>query len=337
MKEGVKRLNDLNGLNFFNMLVVTAAQMREMDRLTIQKYSVPSLTLMEQAGEEITKAILERFGRAAKKGVLVVAGKGNNGGDGFVVARLLKKKRIPCEVALLARKNELSPDAAHNLGSYAKLRGKVIEITEGSLSLLSERMHGKGLLVDGILGTGIKSAVAGLYGDAITLMNAAGVPIVSVDIPSGIDTDNGTPLGAAIQAEMTVVLGYPKLGEVIYPGLRYAGDLAVADIGIDSRAVKEVSASIQLLKREEIRWLVPIREADTHKGTYGHVLVMAGSRGKTGAAILACRAGMRSGAGLVTLAAPRSLNNIFASALVEVMTELLHDDNAEEMEPLSDA
>ena len=192
------------------MFVVTAEQMREMDRLTIQKYGVPSLTLMERAGEGITKAILERFGRAAKKGVLIVAGKGNNGGDGLVVARLLKKKKIPCEVALLARKNELSPDAAHNLGSYAKLRGKVTEITEGSLGLLGERMRGKGLLVDGILGTGIKSAVGGLYADAITLMNAAGVPIVSVDIPSGLDTDSGTPLGAAIQAEMTVALAYPK-------------------------------------------------------------------------------------------------------------------------------
>ena len=193
------------------------------------------------------------------------------------------------------------------------------------------------LLVDAILGTGIKNAVGGLYADAITLMNAAGVPIVSVDIPSGLDTDSGTPLGAAIQAEMTVSLACPKLGEVIYPGLNYVGELAVADIGIDCRAVKEVSPYIELLEREEVRWLVPVREPDTHKGTYGHVLVMAGSRGKTGAAVLACRAGMRSGAGLVTLAAPRSLNDIFASALVEVMTEPLRDNAAEEMEPLGDA
>src|SRR5678816_4573458 len=107
------------------MFVVTAEQMREMDRLTIQKYGVPSLTLMERAGEGIAKAILERFGRAAKKGVLVVAGKGNNGGDGFVVARLLKKKRISCEVALLARRDELSPDATHNFNSFVKLKGKV--------------------------------------------------------------------------------------------------------------------------------------------------------------------------------------------------------------------
>jgi NAD(P)H-hydrate epimerase len=147
--------------------VVTAEQMREIDRLTIQKYGVPSRTLMERAGEEITKAILERFARAAKKGVLVVAGKGNNGGDGLVVARLLKKKRIPSEVALLARKNELSPDAAHNLRAYAKSRGRVTEIGEASLGLLSERMRNKRLLVDAILGTGIKSAVGSLYGEAI--------------------------------------------------------------------------------------------------------------------------------------------------------------------------
>jgi len=319
------------------MLVVTAAQMREMDRLTIHKYGVPSLTLMERAGEGITKALLARFGRAVKKGVLVVAGKGNNGGDGLVVARLLKKKRIPCEVVILARRSELSPDAAHNLGAYLKLRGRVTEIAERSLDRLSERIHGKGLLVDAILGTGIKSVVTGLYAEAIALMNACGAPIVAVDIPSGLDTDTGTPLGVAVQAEMTVVLAYPKLGEVIYPGLNYAGELAVVDIGIDPRAVKEVSPYIDLLEREEVRLLVPLRAPDTHKGTYGHVLVMAGSRGKTGAAILACGAGMRSGAGLVTLAAPRSLNDIFASTLVEVMTEPLANNSAEEMEPLGDA
>ena len=271
------------------MLVVTAAQMREMDRLTIEKYGVPSLKLMERAGEEITEAILENFRQAAKKGVLVVAGKGNNGGDGLVVARLLKKKRISCEVVLLARKGELSPDAAHNLGAYAKLKGRVTEITGESLGLLNERIRGKGLLVDAILGTGTKNAVRGLYAEAITLMNASGVPIVAVDIPSGLDTDSGAPLGVAVQAGMTVALAYPKLGEVIYPGLSYVGDLAVADIGIDCRAVEEVSPYIELLEREGIRRLVPAREPDTHKGTYGHLLVMAGSRGKTGAAQACCR------------------------------------------------
>jgi ADP-dependent NAD(P)H-hydrate dehydratase / NAD(P)H-hydrate epimerase len=318
------------------MIVVTAEQMRAMDRLTIEKYGVPSLVLMERAGEGIAKAILECFDRAAKKGVLIVAGKGNNGGDGFVVARLLKKKRIPCEVALLARNDEVSSDSAHNLRSYLKLKGRIIEIAAGGLDLLSQRMNGKGLLVDAILGTGIKNDVRGLYAEAITLMNASGLPIVAVDIPSGLDADKGIPLGVSIQAEMTAALGYAKVGEVIYPGLKYVGDLVVAEIGIDPRAVQEVAPKTDLLQQEEVSWLVPIREPDSHKGTYGHLLVTAGSRGKTGAAILACRAAMRTGAGLVTLAAPRSLNDIFASSLVEVMTEPLAENAEEEMEPLGD-
>jgi len=319
------------------MIVVNAEQMRELDRLTIQRYGVPSLTLMERAGEGIAQAILERFGRNAKKGVLVVAGKGNNGGDGFVVARLLKKKRIPCEVALLARQAELSPDASHNLRAFLKLKGKVTEVAAGHLDLLSQRLGKQGLLVDAILGTGIRNDVGGLFAEAITLMNASGVPIAAVDIPSGLDADSGTPLGVAIQAEMTVALGLPKLGEVIFPGLNFVGDLVVADIGIDSRALAAVGPGTELLDRETMGWLVPRREADTHKGTYGHVVVIAGSRGKTGAAILACRAAMRAGAGLVTLAAPRTLNTIFASSLVEIMTEPLRNDDNEQMEPLSDA
>ena len=318
------------------MLVVTAEQMRELDRLTIQKHGVPSLTLMERAGEAIARAILERFARNAKKGVLVVAGKGNNGGDGLVVARLLKKKRIPTEVALLARRDVLSSDAAHNLRAYTKLQGKVTEIGANELELLGQRIRKNALIVDAILGTGMKNEIGGLFAEVITMINASSLPVVAVDIPSGLDSDKGTPLGVAIQAEMTVALGYPKLGEVTYPGLDYVGNLVVADIGIDAQAVTEVAPKIELLDREMIRSLVPRREPDTHKGTYGHVLVVAGSRGKTGAAILACRAAMRTGAGLVTLAAPRALNSIFAGSLVEVMTEPLRDNAAEEIEPLSD-
>jgi NAD(P)H-hydrate epimerase len=318
------------------MLIVTAEQMREMDRLTIHKYGVPSLMLMERAGEAIAQAILKGFPRHAKKGVLIVAGKGNNGGDGLVVARLLKKKSIPCEVVLLARKEELSVDAAHNLRAYRKLNGKVSEIAAGTLDLLTERLSKNGLIVDAILGTGMKNEVRGLFADAIIQMNAAGLPIVAVDISSGLDSEKGTPLGVAVQAEMTVALGFPKLGEVIYPGLNFVGELVVADIGIKDEAVAQVAPKTELLDRESIRWLVPRREPDTHKGTYGHLLVVAGSRGKTGAAVLACRAAMRTGAGLVTLAAPRSLNNIFATSLVEVMTDPLCDNVAEQMEPLSD-
>jgi NAD(P)H-hydrate epimerase len=291
---------------------------------------------MEQAGTRVTQAILQNLGKAAKKGVLVVAGKGNNGGDGFVAARLLVKKRIPCEVVLLAKREELSADAAHNLRAYLKLKGKVTDAPGPGVEILGRLMAGKGLVVDAILGTGVKNEVSGLYAQAITLINGAALPIVAVDIASGLDADTGRPLGIAVRAAMTVALGYAKIGQVIYPGIDYSGELIVVDIGIDPRATAEVAPKTELLEREEVKRLVPVRQPNTHKGTYGHVLIMAGSRGKTGAAILAARAAMRAGAGLATLAAARSLNNILASALVEVMTEPLKDSPGEEVEPLAD-
>jgi NAD(P)H-hydrate epimerase len=318
------------------MIVVTAEQMREMDRLTIQTYGVSSLELMERAGEAVTQVILDRYARNAKKGVLIVAGKGNNGGDGLVTARLLKQKRIPCEVALLAGKDQLSHDAAHNLRAYLKLKGKVTESGADGLASLQQCMAKSGLIVDAILGTGTKSELRGLFAEAIALINTASLPVLAVDIPSGLHTDQGIALGAAVQAGTTVALGFPKLGEVLYPGVNYCGELVIADIGIDERAVAQVAPQTELLEHEMIRQLIPRRESDTHKGTYGHVLTIAGSRGKTGAAILACRAAMRTGAGLTTLAAPRALNDIFAAALIEVMTESLRGNEAEEMEPLSD-
>lgn len=318
------------------MLVVTAKEMRELDRLTIEKYRVPSLTLMENAGAAIVLALLKRFGKAAKGGVLVVCGKGNNGGDGLVVARQLKKKSIPCEVVLLARKEDLAPDAAENFRAYLKIKGTIFEARESSLALLARHLKGKKLVVDAILGTGLKEEVRGAYAEAIALINSSGLPVVAADVPSGLNSDTGRPLGAAIKAEMTVALGYPKLGEVIHPGISHAGELVVADIGIHPDAVKEVAPSTELLEDEEIGRLVPAREPDSHKGTYGHLLAVAGSRGKTGAAVLACRAAMRVGAGLVTLAAARSLNDIFAGALVEVMTEPLRDNADEEVDPLGD-
>ena len=275
------------------MIVVTAQEMRELDRLTIEEYGIPSLTLMEKAGASIAQAILERFEEPAKKGVLIVAGKGNNGGDGFVVGRLLKKKRVPCEVVLLAREGELTADAAVNMHAYIKGNGKLFAIGDNSLEVMAQQIEGKGLLVDAILGTGMKNEVRGLYAEAIALMNASGLPIVAIDTPSGLHTETGFPLGVAVQAEMTVSLGYAKLGQVVYPGLKYVGDLVIADIGLEPRAVEAVAPQTELLECEDIAWLVPVREPDTHKGNYGHVLVLAGARGKTGAAILACRAAMR--------------------------------------------
>jgi len=319
------------------MFVVTAAEMRQLDRLTIDKYGVPSLKLMERAGKGVVDVILKNFPGAAKRGVLVIVGKGNNGGDGLVIARLLRKGKVPCEVVGLAPRDELSPDSKVNLKRYLAKKGSFSEVLPGQMDRLSHKLKGKAILVDALLGTGLSHSVTGFYGEVIELMNASGIPIVAVDVPSGLDADRGHPLGATIKAEVTVTLGLPKIGQLTYPGASYVGDLVVADIGIRPEAIAEVRPCVELLDARDLRWVVPRRAPDAHKGTSGHLLVMAGSRGKTGAALLACRAAMRVGAGLVTLAAPRGLNDILAGALLESMTETLGEADADTLVPLSEA
>jgi NAD(P)H-hydrate epimerase len=316
------------------MIVVTAAEMREIDRLTMEKHGIPGLRLMERAGKAAAEAVVKRYGKMAKKGVLVVAGKGNNGGDGLVAARYLRKQGLPCTVALLARRDDLSPDAANNLRALLKLKGKIVEL--GDDEAAGRLLKSGKVLVDAIFGTGLKEEVRGAYGRVIDMMNGAGSPIVAIDIPSGLDADRGWPLGHAVRADVTVALGYAKVGEIIYPGVDYVGELIVADIGIPRQAIEEVRPRTELIDENNIAALVPRRSADSHKGTYGHLVVLAGSRGKSGAAILACRAAMRAGAGLVTLAAARSLNDIFASSMAEMMTHPLRDQADDDFEPLMD-
>ena len=308
-----------------------------MDDLTIHAHGVPSLRLMERAGQGVVDVILQRWNQLAKRGALVVAGKGNNGGDGLVAARLLQEREFPCEVACVARADELSPDAATNLQRYRTAGGAFTEIAPDDLDALRARFEDKGLLVDALLGTGLRAPVEGFLADVVELMNASGLPIIAVDTPSGLDADRGGPLGSTIQADITVTFGYPKTGQVVYPGVTYCGDLVVADVGLWDDAVAEVAPSAELLDSAELVWLLPPRAEDSHKGSYGHLLVMAGSRGKTGAAVLCCRGAMRVGAGLVTLAAPRGLNDILAGALVEPMTETLGEPGAEQWPALGAA
>ncbi|MCS6925550.1 MAG: NAD(P)H-hydrate dehydratase [Candidatus Binatia bacterium] len=303
------------------MYLVSAKEMRELDRLTIEQYGTPSHVLMERAGTCAAEAIVAAFPHVQTTPVLVVAGKGNNGGDGFVIARLLKKRGIKCEVILAARKEEVRGDALRNLTAFVRMRGKVSEVTDSpQLDLVQEKLSHCGLVVDALLGTGLNAPVQGLLAALIDLINASGVPVVAVDIPSGLDTDRGEPLGTAIQADLTVTFGYPKLGQVTDSGALYTGALVVADIGIAPEAVATVQPHTELLTAEEVGALVHARPRAAHKGDFGHLLVMAGARGKSGAALMCGGAGLRVGTGLVTLAGPASLNAIFSSAWIEAMT-----------------
>jgi ADP-dependent NAD(P)H-hydrate dehydratase / NAD(P)H-hydrate epimerase len=310
------------------MLLVTAAEMRELDRLTIERYGTPGHVLMERAGRGAVEAMLRLFPHVRRKGkrLLVCAGKGNNGGDGFVMARLLRARGARTEVVLFGRGEELQGDAERNYRAYRRGRGVVHEVTtENELADLASRFEAADAVIDAIFGTGLTKKVQGVQASAIELINACGAPVFAVDIPSGLNSDTGQPLGTAVQAEATATFGFAKLGQVLYPGSRHCGELAVVDIGIAAEAIAEQPPRAALLDADAVARLVPLRAADAHKGTCGHLLVIAGSFGKTGAAQLVTRAALRTGAGLVTLCGPRSLYPVYAAAVLEAMTEALPD------------
>jgi len=310
------------------MDLVTAEEMRTLDRLTIAG-GTPGHVLMERAGRGATQALLACFPRLRRAGrrALIVAGTGNNGGDGFVVARLLRRRGVRTEVVLLGRATAVSGDAERNLRAYRTGRTTLHEITRGEqLAQLARALAGADLVVDAIFGTGLDKPVRGLHAEAIELINASGVPIFAVDIPSGLNADTGLPMGTAIQAEATATFGFAKLGQTLYPGVRHCGQLAVVDIGLAAAAIAAHPPRAALLDAAAVARLVPARQPDAHKGDCGHVLVIAGSYGKTGAAQLAARAAARVGAGLVTVVAPASLYPIYAAGVLEAMTDALPDD-----------
>lgn len=308
------------------MLIVTAEQMRALDRRTIE-LGTPGWTLMRRAGQGATRALLAAFPRLARRRVVVVCGKGNNGGDGFVIAHELKKKGIAVDVFLAGGESQVKGDAALALQAWRRGRGKVRGLRSADdVGVLQERLEGAACIVDALFGTGLKGEVKGVAADIIALLNASGVPIFAVDIPSGLDSDLGTPLGSAIQAEATATFAFAKIGQVVHPGVQHCGHLTIVDIGIAPEAVDDVTPQAVLLDEGEVSPLVPRREPTAHKGDAGHVVIIAGSRGKTGAAILASRAAARGGAGLVTAAVAESQQAIVAAGLLEAMSEILPDE-----------
>ena len=302
------------------MYLVSAAQMRELDRLTIEKYGTPGHVLMERAGSGATQVLFDFFEKRPKR-VVVVAGRGNNGGDGFVMARLLKKQGIACEVILAAKKREVGGDARRNLQAFSRLRGRVEEVSAlDQLPAAEKRLERCDVIIDALLGTGLNTAVKGIQAALIAGMNAHGAPIVAVDMPSGLQADSGQPVGCAVEATLTVTFGYPKLGQALYPGTAHVGQLACVDIGIAPQALTEVAPQLHVLTRREVGGQIRARHPESHKGDFGHALVLAGARGKSGAAVLSASAALRTGTGLVTLAGPQGLIPIFSSVLLEAMT-----------------
>ncbi len=303
------------------MYLVTADEMREMDRRTIETFGLPGRVLMENAGRGATRFLTEQFADLPQMRVAVIAGRGNNGGDGYVIARYLAHKDISVAVYLLADPARVAGDAAANLALLAPLGIPIIQINdEKSFAGQRSRMRGEDLWIDAILGTGLKSEVKGFYRKIIDFINSLEKPVFAVDIPSGLNSDTGQPCGTCIRATATSTFAYAKTGHYIHPGAEYTGTLQVVDIGIPPHVAEEVAPKQYLLDVEQIKSGFRLRAADAHKGRTGHLLAVAGSPGKTGAAAMTAASAVRSGAGLVTLCVPAGVNAVLESQLMEAMT-----------------
>jgi NAD(P)H-hydrate epimerase len=305
------------------MRVLNAAQMREADRRTIQEVGVPSLVLMENAGREVVAAIERVHGDRLDQPIAVFCGRGNNGGDGFVVARRLLERGARVSVFLIGSRRDMRGDARANLEALVSLGFSVVEIADGEAwKLHSPALTGCGLIVDAIFGTGLAAPLSGLVEVIVADINRTGVPVVSIDLPSGLSADSHKPNGSSVEADLTVALAAPKLSLVLPPADKRAGKLVVADIGIPASVIEALDGPrIHLLTPRDVCDLVAPRLADSHKGDYGHVLIVAGSPGKTGAAHLAALGALRSGAGLVTVATPATCQPTVAAMAPEYMTE----------------
>lgn len=304
------------------MILTTAQQMKRLDQRAIEELDLPGLVLMENAARGAVQVIGSLYPQA--RSIAFFCGKGNNGGDGLAMARYFQALGLRVRVYLAGPRKGLKGDAAHQLDLADRLKIPLTELDEKTnWSSLRQEVFGFDLLVDALLGTGIDKEVSGLFRDLILLINDIPVPKAAVDIPSGLSSDTGRPLGLCVKADLTVTFGLPKIGHVLFPGCRYAGRLFVVDIGIPPAFWPAPADRVDLLDGELLVSSLPERDPEGHKGSYGHVLVLAGSRGKTGAAAMTSLGALRAGAGLVTLGIAESLNPIMEIKLTEAMTEPL--------------
>lgn len=326
------------------MRIYSAGEMAEADRITREDFGVPGAVLMENAGSQTVDAMEEHFGDALyddESAVLVVCGKGNNGGDGFVIARhLFNRGTARLDVVLLGEGGSLTGDARLNHDVFCRMDGAVHEaadweaferLQEGGQILTSDEYT---VVVDAILGTGLSGPVRGHIARVINAINEGTAPVVAVDIPSGLSADTPNVPGEAVLADLTVTFGAPKYPHLLPPADVLCGDVAVADISIPEAALERAGGGPFVVTDELAGYLLPEpRERTGHKGDYGHVLLVGGSVGKTGAAVLGAEAAYRSGAGLVTVATPLDCLPVVAGSSLELMTEPLAQTPAGALSP----
>ncbi|MGI6668383.1 MAG: NAD(P)H-hydrate dehydratase [Acetivibrionales bacterium] len=314
------------------MKVVTPAQMNAIDSCAINEYGIPSLLLMENAAAAVANEASSMMGGAFGKTVTIIAGRGNNGGDAFAAARLLYSKGAHVRVYLVGTKDGISGDALVNMGILERIGIHVEELSEAGgpdeesgFGKLSADIRSSCMIIDGIFGTGLSRNIDGIAGTAVEMMNISGKPILSVDIPSGINGADGNIMGVCVKADATVTFCMPKLGLVLHPGCEYTGRLKIADIGIPPGAIAKQRILTELTDRVTVLRLIPARKPESNKGDYGRVFIVTGSTGMTGSGCLASLAALRTGAGLVYAGVPESLAGIYGSALAEPVLLPLRD------------
>jgi len=315
------------------MKALTAAEMREVDRLTTERHGIPTLQLMETAGRKVADAIWRAVAGRDNVRVCVLCGKGNNGGDGFVAARYLKEHGLATRVVLFGKPDDVLGDAAANLARWRDTGNKIEPIVgEGDWDRILPEVGSATVIVDALLGTGLRGGASGAIARAISDINRlsrnATLPrpalILSVDTPSGLPSDGDAPAGPVLFAHRTVTFAAPKVGQLISRNAECCGALEVVQIGSPVDLIEELGkGALRWLGPEEFVSLPLVRGADGHKGRFGHVLLVAGSAGKSGAAALSGLGALRAGAGLVTIAVPAQAQFPVTAAHAEYMTEVL--------------
>lgn len=309
------------------MKVANCSQMKNIDRTAIDEIGIPGIVLMENAALKVVEEIKGTLGEIGYKSIVIFCGKGNNGGDGFAIARHLRNMGANVLVILLADENEIKGDALINFKIIRQLSIKIAQVyNRTALEEIAASLYMCDLVVDAIFGTGIKGKITGIADDIIQLINFSGRYVISVDIPSGINGDDGRICGICVNADKTVTFVLPKIGLLNFPAADYVGELVIADISIPHSIIQAQNININTIGREDIKALLPLRKNDSNKGDYGKIVVVAGSTGMTGAAALAATAALRSGSGLVTVGIPKSLNMLMEVKLTEAMSLPLEDD-----------
>lgn len=300
------------------MRIVTAAQMKLIDETTINNMGIPGIVLMENAAIAVVSELSNDMGGVSGRNVMIFAGKGNNGGDAFVVARHLRRQDANVLVILLSKYQDVLGDARVNLDIAKNMGITVVEVIDKyHFEKIKESLYITDAVIDGIFGIGLKGDIEGIQRDIIEIINNSGRYVLSIDVPSGLDATAGKVMGACIRANKTVTFGFVKVGMVIAPGSFYCGNIAVRDIGVSDRFTDFDESNMYLIEKSMAADAFGARNPDTHKGDYGKILVIAGSTGMAGSAALCCRAAMRAGAGLVYVGACKKIDSILSQKLTE--------------------